>query len=310
MRAILSILLVGLLQGQEWPRGFKPGPSQGKYQDLGVKDGLHHYRTKHYRIDSELALKPSLLQKFTQSAESVAIVLEKIPLPLSAPPKADLPRILICADEESFIKAGGTQGAAGFYNGRSKAVLLLWSQFYPDPNSRSRLGPKADYSILVHELAHLQMHEFLWRTRPWFFEGVAEYFAATHGNAGTFDFTKIEQKVRDRIKKHSDPQIPENRVIKLSTLLNLDWRGWNQLVAKRENYEVMELYSSSLLLTHFYFHGGEKRRTEVLNFLETAKKVRDHREELPRLLLAEQAGVIEAKLVKYWAPKGLKLQFQ
>ena len=312
MKTLLSLLLTGLLlqslHAQEWPRIFKPGAAQSIYQDLGEKDGLFHYRTKHYRIESDQVLRPTLLADFARSAESVALILERIPLALSSPPKKELPRIRIFRDEEDFLNAGGAKGAAGFYDGRRQEVLILWSQFFPETGSR--MGPRANFSLLVHELVHLQMHGLLWRTRPWFYEGVAEYLAAAHEKGGVFHFTKIEGKIRDRIKQHTDPAATGTPVMNLSELVKLDSKAWHELAETKESWELLETYSSALLLIHYFFNGGDARRTELTQFLEAVDQIKDSREKKPRLVEAAQAIEIQKRLGKYWSPRGLKLQFK
>ena len=308
MRTLLSLFLIGFLQAEEWPRIFKPSPSIAKYQVLGQEDGLFQYRTKHYRIASDRTLRPSLLADFTRSAEAVALVLEKIPLPLSSPPEKDLPLIRICANEATFLSAGGAKGAAGFYNGRKQEVLILWDQFFPE--NGGGLGPRANFSLLVHELAHLQMHGHLWKMRPWFYEGVAEYVAAAHEKGGVFNFSKMEGKVRERIKSHTNPAADGSPVMSLAKLIQLSSRKWHHLAETQESYELLEIYSSSLLLTHYYFHGGDERRKEVDDYLAKIEEVKDIRDERPLLLNGEEAAEIEKKLVAYWSSRGLKLRFR
>lgn len=145
MRTILSLFLIFTVfaGAQNWPKKFTPGPAEAKYQDLGPEAGVFRYRTKHYRIESESALNARLLKNFAKSIESVAIVLKRIPLPLTWPPEEDLPKIKICASEESFIAAGGTKNAAGYYDGRRKLVLILRDQFLP---------PQSEYTKLVSRL--------------------------------------------------------------------------------------------------------------------------------------------------------------
>ncbi|MDB4699737.1 efflux RND transporter permease subunit, partial [Akkermansiaceae bacterium] len=169
---------------------------------------------------------------------------------------------------------------------------------------------QANFPLIVHELAHLQMHGYLWRTPPWFYEGVAEYLAASHEKGGIFNFTKMDEKVRNRIKRQTDPEAGKNPAMAMAKLVRLDSRNWHRLTDTKEPYEVLESYSSSLLLIHYFFNGGDERRGEVAKYLEEVQKVRDFREEMPELFTAEQANEIQKKLVKYWGPRGLKLQFR
>lgn len=315
MRTILSLFLIFTVfaEAQNWPKNFTPGSAEAKYQDLGQEAGLFRYRTKHYRIESDTALNARLLHDFAKSIESVAIVLERIPLPLTWPPEEDLPKIKICATEESFIAVGGTKNAAGYYDGRRKQVLILKDQFLPPQGDQTQLTSRPNFSILVHELVHLRMHGYLPRTKPWFYEGVAEYLAAAHGNGGRpgeFDFIKMEQKIRQRIKRHSDPSSEKTIITNLTSLIRKNSHAWHQYVSTKDHYELLEPYSGSLLLAHYFFHGGTERLAEVREYLHAAKLVQHRDDERPNLIPINQAKKIEQLLTQYWDSRGLKLLFK
>lgn len=294
--------------GEPWPRTFSPGPEQSKFQTLGEKNGAFHYRTKHYRIESDQALNTTLLKKFTRSIESVAIVLGRIPLPLTWAAQKDLPLIKICATPETFRAAGGPVNAAGFYDGHHQHVLILKSQFFR-PAKSSRLGAKPDFPLLVHELVHLHMHGYLGRTSPWFHEGVAEYLAAAHGLAGNFDFTKMESNIRRRIERYQNPELSTTRVTKLPALVSRDAHDWRAQIEGNNSYKLLEPYSASLLLIHYYFHGGDERKKEVTAYLESSAKITSMRQKRPVLFSPENARALEPRLQKFWKPHGLKLLF-
>ncbi|MGJ8695110.1 MAG: hypothetical protein ACSHYF_02250 [Verrucomicrobiaceae bacterium] len=302
----LFLLLCQWAGAQTWPTTFTPGPSHSQIRILEEKDSLHHYRTRSYRIESATPLSGNPLKDFARSIESVSAVIDLIPLPLSSPPEQELPLIKICADESSFVFAGGPKGAAGFYDGRKQRILILREQFFR--TSGSRLGSTQNFNLLVHELAHLRMHHLLSRTQPYFFEGVAEYLAAAHGKAGNFRFTQMEQSIRDHLKERTQSTfIP---LTKISKLIRMSPADWHRSARNEEPAKTLELYTSSLLLTHYYFHGGPERQQEIKDYLMAAAKISRRRDPLPVLIHDKDAALIEQRLKSFWAPRGLKLDFR
>ncbi len=110
---------------QKWPSSFKPSRAAAiKLIQKGGQSGQTFiYQTKHFELRSSTALSQHNLSHFATTAESVPNVLARLPLPLLGMPKDAagndaLGKVLIYPDEESFLKSGGAQGAAGYYSGR------------------------------------------------------------------------------------------------------------------------------------------------------------------------------------------------
>ena len=310
-QVVLLALLLGTLspQAAPWPGEHIPKPSSGKFTILDPEGEIFRYSTVHYRVHSTRELNRSWLEKFTRSAESVAVVLESIPLPLHAPPTGEKPIIFIAGDDAAYKKAGGQPGTAGYYDGWKKRVILNWSAIQAPANSTNLIATPA-FDLLVHELVHLGMHRHLWKCETWLTEGVAEYFAAAHVNKGHFKFSGIERSVRDHIRERIPRGEKTVQVLKIGTLIGLDSKNWMKRIAKLEPNEVLRAYNSSLLLTHYCFHGGEKRRNRVKKYFEALAKVKYVKDKRPVIFEAGEANLIEKQLVKYWSTRGLRLVFE
>ena len=302
--AIFFIALLASLSAKEWPTKFSPSAALGKYQTLDPEGELHRYATKNYLIESHTALDRTKLANFAKTIESVAVVIKSIPLPLYSPPVHNRPRILICPDETSFVRAGGPKGFAGYYNGRHARVLIRWDQLYP---AGGIARPMDD--LLVHELTHLCMTNILWRCPPWFHEGVAEYLAATHVGAGQFRFTEIENDIESHVEKHHPPKSTIAKALDPAVLLTLTERGWQSRTKEAVDWEPFEPYTTSLLLIHYAFHGGAERRAEVKTYLESLDQVITRRSPQPILFDPSQATDLKKKLTRFWSTRGLRLQF-
>ena len=139
---------------------------------------------------------------------------------------------------------------------------------------------------------------------PWLVEGTAEYFAAAHLSKGRFDFTEIESHIREHVRKLTPPKAQQVTTLSVSKLLRMSSRDWHTRTENLPPGEALQSYTSSLLLTHYAFHGGAERRKEVRSYLEALDKVSFVRKEKPRLFSPADAMEIESKIKTYWKLKG------
>ena len=312
--AFLTITIVSAQDSsvaKRWPTIYKPG-AKAKIITAQRGDGAKPfiYHTRHFELHSPTALSRRHLEKFATVAESVPDVMARIPLPLLGMPKGGRAKVLIFPDEESFVKAGGTQGSAGYYSGRKVAIMLRADTFLqPPPPAGSRLPPKADYDLLVHEFVHLCMHRDLGYLPTWFSEGVAEYFAAAHTNNGVYRFDNILPSIRDRLKQ-ALPQ--ENNLIILPGVeetMALTPKTWHERIEHGEAVDSYRMYASSLLIVHTLFHGGTKRRNATLTFLKNITARKPTADQVELLIPRKTQNQLQERIITYWRPRGLRLKF-
>mgnify|MGYP002628103028 CR=1 FL=1 len=111
---------------------------------------------------------------------------------------------------------------------------------------------------------------------------------------------------------HSPPSAPVQRRLQGTPAKSkfLAVRDWHTRTENLPPGEALQSYTSSLLLTHYAFHGGAERRKEVRSYLEALDKVSFVHKEKPRLFSPADAMEIESKIKTYWKLKGLRLGFQ
>lgn len=294
---------------QEWPKTFTPAADAARIELVAQNEKGFHYKTTSYRIESAVELDVSLLKNFASSAESVAAVIQKIPLPLFAPLKKGGALIEITADTEAYTKAGGARGTAGYYDGRSDRVIVQWSLLNRRPEN-SDLLPRPAFDLLVHELTHQSMSKLLWKMEPWLVEGTAEYLSAAHLSKGRFDFVRIEALIRDHLRNRTPTKGSKVISMSIKKLLGLSSQDWHDRTAKLPPEEALQSYTAALLLTHYAFHGGDERRKQTRLYLETLEKITQHRDQKPILFPPADASKIESQLKSFWGRKGLQLNFQ
>lgn len=324
----ISLLLCscGITLAQQtltWPTSWKLGaPAKIIVAQKGGDGQPYIYHTKNFELRSLTPLDQRELQIFATTAESVPRVLKRLPMPLLGMPEGGRAKVLIYPDEDSFIAGGGVQGAAGYYNGRMKAILLRADTFLkPTFDRASRLPPKANYTLLVHEFTHLCMHRYLAYLPPWFVEGVAEYISAAHENKGVYQFSTPSSSIRKRIRQGLPNDKDEIILPGIAETMALTHKDWGDQIKNGQPENFYRSYATSLLIVHTLFHGGDQRREATRKFLQ-AQRLRPHYRSpgqsflRPRwdkaeteLIPLEERKKLQQRIIDYWRPRGLRLKF-
>jgi len=231
-------------------------------------------------------------------------------MPLLGMPKGGRAKVFIYPDEDSFVADGGAQGAAGYYSGRKKAIMLRADTFLnPPPPAGSKLPPKADYNLLVHEFTHLCMHRDLAYLPTWFNEGVAEYIAAMHENKGIYQFSNVTSSIRRRIKG-ALPNDKEFIVLPgIAETMELSSKDWRERIERGQAEDHYRSYATSLLIVHTLFHGGENRREATRTFLQQRQKRPPVKTAEQQLIPIDERKKLQQRIIDYWRPRGLRLKF-
>jgi hypothetical protein len=293
---------------KRWPREFRARAA--KVVPMEAPAGTTAaYQTAHFRLYSDDPVGKEDLQQFASVIESVPQLLRRLPLPLWAPPGAKKPVVRLCRNEERFEEAGGPRSSTGYYSGRKQEILIRADIFLNPPRARpSRLQPKPNEDLLVHELTHLGMHGVVAKSPPWFYEGMAEYMAAGHQAGGNYSFHNIDSTIRDHIRNYLPPgkdgSIPFPA---LGPLMTLNGKQWIDANKRSEGEDAYRPYAAALLLVHYHLH-GKTRREKLRRYLEELAAYKDFRKPRPRLATGPP-DEIQERLHRYWFPKGLNLRF-
>ena len=300
----LPLLLISLASADPLPREITPAKAVLEAQpDEGGRQVWH---TRFFRIDSDLKLRANDLLRLAQVADTTALAVKSHPLPLFSQPEGMRARIAIHADPSEYKAAGGFFGSAGFYDARRAQVLIRGDYLIHSPDAaRSRLAPRNDEDLVVHELVHLCMHRTNAGMPQWLNEGLAEYFACAHTGAGRFSFGDMDQAVRDHLRTRLSPDDPSIPVVPVASIAGLNSRTWLDYLSSLPPDDRYQAYATALLLAHQQLHGGNKRLEALRTALESPRSPRR-----PLILIAPEAATpTQEALVRYWKPKGLTLEF-
>ena len=308
---LLLLALAALAPGEEapWPDSFRGRPAKVVPLDAGNPGDLK-WQTARFRFLADDPVPPASLQKFATVIESVPELLQALPLEFWSPAKSsEKPAIILCRDEAAFHEAGGGIGGMGYYDGRRNVVIIRADVFLAPPHaSPSRLIPKPNEDLLVHELVHLGMHGILIRSKPWFYEGIAEYISAAHAGGGRYEFHDIKRSIRDHIRNSLVP-VNDGPIILPAPgpLMELGGKQWMVAMQQAGDYEAFLPYATSLLLVHYQL-AGRDRRAQIANYLAELAAHKDFRRPVPTLK-TDDPDTIAKRIAAYWKSRGLNIQF-
>lgn len=310
----LAILLTPPLRAQQkntpsWPGLVKAGQGAA-ITEIPGNPPPYIYRTKHFELHANQKLNLRDSKLFAATVESVPVILKRLPLPLLRMPDTQRAQIHIYPDEDSYLRHGGAPNTAGVYRSKTASILLRADAFFTPPQRPgSRLPPKADYDLLVHEFTHLCMHGNLGYVPVWFSEGTAEYLSAAHQHQGSYDFKRIHSHIVERIKRHL-PNDPDTiQLPRLDRVMAMDYPAWTDYIKEQAHEDHYRIYATSLLLVHTLFHGGEARREATRRFIADCHDRSRRADAAERLLPAAERKQLQQRIIQYWKPKGLKISF-
>ncbi|MEP4079056.1 hypothetical protein [Haloferula sp.] len=268
------------------------------------------WKTEHFHLLSDQDIGRDALRRFATTMESVPKLLSGYPLPLWSPAKRGRAVIRLCGNEERFSEFGGPSGSAGLFDSRKNEILIRADLFLAPPGSSTRLKEPPDESLLIHEVCHYAMDLKLRGAPPWLKEGLAEYFSVAHQQAGFYRFDQFEQSLPKRLRRNLALQPGARAELpSIKRVLGLDGRAWSRELERGEPEEFYLPYATSLLLVHYYIEGGAARRSEFSDYIQAFSKLQSRRDPLPELPLTDSVAV-EDRLTKFWATRGLQLQFE
>ncbi len=272
-----------------------------------VENSRNFWTTPQFRIDADSNIDVEAVRKLAVIGESTFAVLRAHPLPLFAPPEGYKPRISLFWNTKEYEDAGAAKGSAGFYDGVGEARVLIRAEYFLQAVvvQKSRETPDMDEDLAVHELVHLGMHRKLAVLPQWLVDGMAEYFSSAHTGGGRFSFSRMDESVRDHLRVKLNPRGAAMRLLPVASITTLDDKGWLALMKSLQPEERYLAYGTSLLLTHYFLHGGAERLERVRGLLQNA----EHRRKPLPFLSLDDAPAIEAALYRFWRNKGLELSF-
>jgi hypothetical protein len=300
----------------QWKKVFEPAgealPSAGWPKDLAVPDdfpvtevsskpGEFVYQTPHFLFRADVKLAPSLIREYAQIFEGTHFVIGKLPLRMATDGEEPRFGVRMFKRHMDFLAAGGIAGSGGVYLPASREILVpLSSLGVKVIGEQVAFNPETfEPAPLVHEITHQLMHRWLDVFPIWFCEGLAEYLASVPYEASRFDFQRIDDGIRDHLKRGEGVTTASGGwlvtdVLSPQELMAVSHRRWSAAVSGNGGAGLY--YRSGLLLLYFlanldgngdaenlirYFHetrGSELQREHYVEDYNEA--VEKHRRDL------------------------------
>jgi len=298
--AILLATTLSVLNAQQAPRPLATDKTLVLQSD---ENGRRTWLSRRFTLESTADIPQGEMIRLTQVAEATVQAIASHPLPLFKPPAGDRMKLVILHDDSSYAAEGGQIGSAGMYLWRKRCVILHAQHLFASQGN-TRLKPRANEALIVHEIAHLCMHDTPHQLPQWLKEGLCEYFAAAYQGAGRFTFNDPERSIREHLRSRFDPGDPLIQISPVQDIATLNSAEWSRYLTLLPPEERHFPYATGLLLTHYHLHGGPERREKLL----AALTMNPRDPALPFPEIGAENSKIPEQLQRFWRPKGLQFE--
>lgn len=270
------------------------------------------YESPHFRFQSNVLLRPSLLQKVALMFEGTYQMNHDLPLNnrRTRSPKAAKLKARLFETAAEYHAAGGPPGSAGVYKGGDDEFMVyLEGLGVQKVGSGYMFDYKGDFHTVYHELTHQLWADLGGYAGTWMVEGFAEYVACAPFSNGRFSFIKQPRYALDYAtgygKKDQGGRALGNDITmpKLSKLMTM---------SQAEFYsDGNKNYGLGLLLTYYFIlldgDGDAKLFKDCVKALQADKSAEEARKVL---LNGRSYEDLEKSVSTAFRRKGIKIAFQ
>ncbi len=272
------------------------------------------YESANFRFVSNVRLSQQVVRSFSVMFECTHDYCRALPLAISGGTKTDGRfQILLFETKEDYVKAGGPPESAGvFVSGLNAVMVPLENLGLKKVGSGYMLDRDASNRTIIHELTHQLTPEAYWKggANGWFFEGLAEYVAATPYRSGCFrvksNFSDILEYITGYAKMDNLGR-SMGREFKAPPLKDFMLMGYEEFLGRNANFN----YGFGLMLTTYFFHlDGKGDASRVKAFLKALRAGVSGERALDALLDGRAFEQLQEEFIKAWKRKGVEVSFE
>jgi len=277
-----------------------------------VEEKRFIYESPHFRFQSNVLLRPSLLQKVALMFEGTYQMNHDLPLNnrRTRSPKAGKLKARLFETADQYRAAGGPPGSAGVYKGGDDEFMVyLEGLGVQKVGSGYMFDYKGDFHTVYHELTHQLWADLGGYAGIWMIEGFAEFVACAPFSNGRFSFIKQPRYALEYAtgygKKDQGGRALGNDITmpKLSKLMTM---------SQAEFYsDANKNYGLGLLLVYYFIlldgDGDARLFKDCIKALQADKSEEEARKVL---LNGRSYEDLEKSVATAFRRKGIKIAFQ
>lgn len=226
------------------------------------------YRSDHFEFVTTKRLSGEIVREFSRLFETTYEAVAALPLRVCPkPPENGYFRVILYASRDEYFAAGGIPGSGGMYHGRTKEVMV------PLPNlgvkqigERWVMEDREGNHLLIHEVTHQVMHDWLIFLPVWVTEGIAEYLTAGRYAPGRLTLRGYGKNMQE-YKVGGGSRATKIRP--LEKLMTMDDAAWAAAV---EGGGAALNYRTAMLLFYYFCHeDGDGAGKAMIDYFQSRK---------------------------------------
>lgn len=270
------------------------------------------YESPHFRFESNVVLRPSLLAKVAMMFEACYQMHHDIPLNnrRTRSPKAPKLNAFLFETMEEYHTAGGPQGSSGVYMSKGDKFLVPLEGLGV---KKVGSGYMFDYSGNFHTVYHEVTHQ-LWADLGdyagiWMIEGFAEFMASAPYSNGKFSFIKQPSYALEYATGFGKKESGGRDLGKEFTMPHLkEIMTWSQpqfYANGNKNYGL-----GMLLVYYFVLLDGDGTGARFKDCIQACQEGKSEADALQVLLGDRSYEALEKDVSTAFKKKGIKISFQ
>ncbi|MFT3992250.1 MAG: hypothetical protein QM680_12660 [Luteolibacter sp.] len=270
------------------------------------------YESPHFRFQSNVVLRPSLISKVATMFEACYELHRKVPFNnrRTRSPEAGKFNAKLFETPEEYYSAGGAPGTSGFYFGRTDEFIVpLTSLGVQKVGNGYMFDFKGDNQVMFHEITHQLWADLNEYAGTWMAEGFAEFMSTAPYRNGRFSLTQqpgaaLEYATAYGKGNHGGRALGKDiRMPRLQTLMTM---------TQAEFYQNPNAnYGYGLLLVYYFIYLDEgndsSRFKDCIRALQDGKDASAAR---AVLLGGRSWEQLEADVALKFRAKGIRIKFQ
>ncbi|MFT3990865.1 MAG: hypothetical protein QM680_05590 [Luteolibacter sp.] len=269
------------------------------------------YESPHFRFQSNVVLRPSLISKVATMFEACYELHRKVPFNnrRTRSPEAGKFKAKLFETLEEYHAAGGAPGTSGYYFGRTDEFIVpLTSLGVQKVGSGYMFDFKGDNQVMFHEITHQLWADLNEYAGTWMAEGFAEFMSTAPYRNGRFSLTQqpsfaLEYATAYGKGNHGGRALgKEIQMPRLETLMSMTQAEFYQNPNANYGYGLLLVY-------YFIYLDGNNDSARFKDCIRALQEGKDAPAARAILLAGRTWEQLEADVSLRFRAKGIRIRF-